>query len=155
VICEGGNEKSSRTRFFLAVHGYPLYLAVNDKEKPSVPYHSLLNNDDSGDVEVFEAMNAMCCGCGAERVMRRSDDPQDELDERHQMDCDEDEFESVDLDWYYAFGSEGYNWNDSEATGPYDTEGSALAGATRRLIEEINEKHSNPPNTEEVDDGTE
>lgn len=98
-------------------------------------YHSLKNNDDAGDVEVFIAVHVQCQECGAEEIMRAVGWNSDEL--THRADCrDKHDVRALPLEWYFAFGSEGYAWED-EPCGSFTTEAGALAQAARELSSRV------------------
>jgi predicted trehalose synthase len=106
-----------------------------------MPYHSLLNNDEAGDVDVFEAVRVECRGCGGDVICRTTDDLVDCA--HHKRGCrykgtDEVELKMLTIGWAYAYGSEGYAWND-DAVGSYATEDDALGAANANLHDELDE----------------
>ena len=96
-------------------------------------HYSLLNNDDRGDIETFLAASVQCESCCIEQILRVDDtmDGSDYL--RHARGCtDGSRIKITLLDWYYAFGSPGYNWVD-DPEGPYPTELAARAGGALKV----------------------
>ena len=97
-----------------------------------MPYHSLLNNNDAGDVEVFKAVSLQCPECLKSIVLRAVGWNSDDL--LHggaclARDCTPN---VVDVDWHYVWGSEGFNWVE-EPVGPYPTADAALDAARDKL----------------------
>jgi len=105
-------------------------------------YHSLVNNSDEGDVDVFEAESVVCDECRETTTLRKG--AWTAFDVNHKLGClyDHDEenadLRSVAIGWHYAFGSEGYAWED-EPVGPFVTEGVALMLASREYWDRIND----------------
>ena len=103
-------------------------------------HYSLLNNDDRGDIETFLAANVHCNFCQAEQVVTLVDvcvkSGEDLI--RHSGNCggkyDKRNLDIIKTEWYYAFGSEGYNWTD-DPEGPYPTEGAAKDAAAEKVAE--------------------
>ena len=95
-------------------------------------YHSLVNNSDEGDVDVFDAVSVQCVYCRAESILRKGNWTPEEA--YHKMDChfdrqeDDAPLESIDAGWYYAYGVEGYAW-DEGPVGPWADEDKALREA--------------------------
>jgi len=103
-------------------------------------HYSLLNNDDRGDIETFLAANVHCNVCHAEEVGALLDvfKKRAEAVVRHAPNCegkhDKRNLDIIKTDWYYAFGSEGFNWTD-DAEGPFDTEPAAKAAAAEKVAD--------------------
>ncbi len=101
-----------------------------------MPRYSLLNNDERGEVEVFLAADVKCESCHAEAVVRVLDaikSPSEACP--HAIGCrDKSRSELVKLDWYYAFGEEGFNW-DADPEGPFPTIGEARDAAQEAVDE--------------------
>ncbi len=105
-------------------------------------YHSLVNNSDEGDVDVFEAESVRCVDCLGERILRKGDWMHDDAD--HKLGCLYDRnpsdalLRAVSIGWHYAFGTEGYAWEE-DPVGPFVTEGVALYHASREYWDKIND----------------
>ncbi len=97
-------------------------------------HYSLLNNDDRGDIETFLAASVQCDHCHGEAVVKLMDAihaPKDST--QHALGCQDKSLVTIiKLDWYYAFGSEGFNWVD-EPEGPFKTEAEAKIDAAEKV----------------------
>jgi hypothetical protein len=94
--------------------------------------HSLINNDEAGEVEVFEGLHYACPGCHGYEIVRKGDETPKLMHNRHFF-----HEHTADINfrgWYYAWGSKGtaFVW-ETEPDGPYRSEAMALDAAKKTI----------------------